>query len=44
MKRHIEVVSENRRDQARKIQEARRQHDKLEAEKKATAKPWYKVW
>ncbi|KAF5678945.1 Cox20 FAM36A [Fusarium denticulatum] len=44
MKRHIEVVSENRREQARKIQEARREHDKLEAEKKAAVKPWYKVW
>ncbi|KAF5567071.1 Cox20 FAM36A [Fusarium phyllophilum] len=44
MKRHIEVVSENRREQARKIQEARRDHDKLEAEKKAAVKPWYKVW
>ncbi|KAF4449761.1 Cytochrome c oxidase protein 20, mitochondrial [Fusarium austroafricanum] len=44
MKRHIEVVSENRREQARKIQEARREHDKLEAEKKLTEKPWYKVW
>ncbi|KAG9501048.1 hypothetical protein J7337_006731 [Fusarium musae] len=44
MKRHIEVVSENRREQARKIQEARREHDKLEAEKKAAGKPWYKVW
>ncbi|KAF4957709.1 hypothetical protein FGADI_2948 [Fusarium gaditjirri] len=44
MKRHIEVVSENRREQARKIQEARREHDRLEAEKKAAVKPWYKVW
>ncbi|KAF5717507.1 Cox20 FAM36A [Fusarium mundagurra] len=44
MKRHIEVVSENRREQARKIQEARREHNKLEAEKKAAVKPWYKVW
>ncbi|EWG43067.1 hypothetical protein FVEG_04698 [Fusarium verticillioides 7600] len=44
MKRHVEVVSENRREQARKIQEARREHDKLEAEKKAAGKPWYKVW
>ncbi|KAF5601507.1 Cox20 FAM36A [Fusarium pseudocircinatum] len=44
MKRHIEVVSENRREQARKIQEARHEHDKLEAEKKAAVKPWYKVW
>ncbi|KAF5640703.1 Cox20 FAM36A [Fusarium tjaetaba] len=44
MKRHIEVVSESRREQARKIQEARREHDKLEAEKKAAVKPWYKVW
>ncbi|KAM0375013.1 hypothetical protein ACHAPY_005363 [Fusarium culmorum] len=44
MKRHIEVVSENRREQARNIQEARREHDKLEAEKKAAVKPWYKIW
>ncbi|KAM0238931.1 hypothetical protein ACHAP5_008507 [Fusarium lateritium] len=44
MKRHIEVVSETRKEQAKKIQEARREHDKLEAEKKAAAKPWYKVW
>jgi cytochrome c oxidase assembly protein subunit 20 len=44
MKRHIEVVSENRREQARKIQEARMEHDKLEAEKKTAGKPWYKIW
>ncbi|KAJ4255535.1 hypothetical protein NW762_009532 [Fusarium torreyae] len=44
MKRNIEVVSENRREQARKIQEARQEHAKIEAEKKSAEKPWYKVW
>ncbi|KAM0426905.1 hypothetical protein ACHAPT_007803 [Fusarium lateritium] len=44
MKRHIEVVSENRREQAKKIAEARQEHAKLEAEKKAAERPWYKFW
>ncbi|KAF5024912.1 hypothetical protein F66182_2996 [Fusarium sp. NRRL 66182] len=44
MKRHIEVVSETRKEQAKKIAEARMQHAKLEAEKKATEKPWYRIW
>ncbi|KAJ4170552.1 hypothetical protein NW754_006692 [Fusarium falciforme] len=44
MKRHIEVVSENRREQAKKISEARQEHARLEAEKKAAEKAWYKFW
>ncbi|KAM5351816.1 hypothetical protein ACJ41O_004539 [Fusarium nematophilum] len=44
MKRHIEVVTENRKEQAKKIAEARQEHSKLVAEKKAAEKPWYKFW
>lgn len=44
MKRQIEVVSENRREQAKKIAEARQEHARLEAEKKAAEKAWYKFW
>lgn len=44
MKRHIEVVTENRREQAKKLAEAKANHDKLEAERKAAERPWYKVW
>ncbi|KAH7155140.1 hypothetical protein B0J13DRAFT_604186 [Dactylonectria estremocensis] len=44
MKRQIEVVSENRREQAQKLMEARKEHQRLEAERKAAARPWYKLW
>jgi len=44
MKRHIEVVTENKRDQAKRIAEAREQHKKLEEERRAAERPWYKVW
>ncbi|KAK7423183.1 hypothetical protein QQZ08_009179 [Neonectria magnoliae] len=44
MKRQIEVVSENRREQAKKLMDAKREHLRLEAERKAAEKPWYKFW
>lgn len=44
MKRNIEIVTENRREQAKKIAEAREQHKKLEEERKGSERPWYKVW
>ncbi|KAF5010688.1 hypothetical protein FDECE_3148 [Fusarium decemcellulare] len=44
MKRHIEVVTENRREQAKKIADARQEHARLAAEKAAAERPWYKFW
>lgn len=44
MKRQIEVVTENRREQAKKLMEARKEHQRLEAERKAAERPWYKFW
>lgn len=44
MKRQIEVVSETRREQAKKLMDAKREHLRLEAERKAAEKPWYKFW
>ncbi|POR36139.1 Cytochrome c oxidase protein 20, mitochondrial [Tolypocladium paradoxum] len=44
MKRHIEVVSENRREQARKAAEEKREQLRLEQEREAAQKPWYKPW
>lgn len=44
MKRHIEVVTENKREQAKKLAEAREKHKALEEERKAAERPWYKVW
>lgn len=45
MKRHIEVVSENKREQARKAAEGKKEQLQLEQERMAAAqKPWYKFW
>ncbi|KAK2595557.1 hypothetical protein QQS21_006731 [Conoideocrella luteorostrata] len=44
MKRHIEVVTESKREQARKAAEEKQQHLKLEQKRIAAQKPWYKVW
>lgn len=44
MKRHIEVVSDNRREQAQKLAAAHIEHEKLSAERKAAEKSWYKFW
>jgi cytochrome c oxidase assembly protein subunit 20 len=44
MKRQIEVVAETRRDQQKKMIEERREVLRLEAERKAAEKPWYKFW
>lgn len=44
MKRHIEVVSENRREQQRKLVEAKKEQLRLEKERKAAEKSWYKFW
>lgn len=44
MKRHIEVVSENRREQQRKLVEAKKEQIRLEKERKAAEKSWYKFW
>ncbi|KYK54848.1 hypothetical protein DCS_06809 [Drechmeria coniospora] len=44
MKRHIEVVSENRRELARKAAEKQREQAEQEAERKAGQKAWYKFW
>jgi cytochrome c oxidase assembly protein subunit 20 len=41
MKRHIEVVSENKRQQARKSAEEKKAHIQLE---EAAQRPWYKFW
>lgn len=44
MKRHIEVVSENRREQARRLAEERKEQLLLDKDTQAAAKPWYKLW
>lgn len=44
MKRNIEVVTENKREQARKHAEAVAAQRKEEEERKARERPWYKVW
>ncbi|KAG5951562.1 hypothetical protein E4U53_002816 [Claviceps sorghi] len=44
MKRHIEVVAENKREMARKAAEERKEQLRLEREKAAAQRPWYKVW
>ncbi|KAG6010557.1 hypothetical protein E4U21_005910 [Claviceps maximensis] len=44
MKRHIEVVTENKREMARKLAEQRKEQSRLETEEAAARKPWYKVW
>ncbi|KHN97174.1 Cytochrome oxidase biogenesis protein, Cox20 subunit [Metarhizium album ARSEF 1941] len=44
MKRHIEVVSENRREQARKADKEKKEQMRLEQERIAAQRPWYKFW
>ncbi|KAI5467078.1 hypothetical protein BGZ63DRAFT_346105 [Mariannaea sp. PMI_226] len=44
MKRQIEIVAENRREEAKKRMEKKKEELRLEAERKAAEKPWYKVW
>ncbi|PNY28863.1 Cytochrome c oxidase protein 20, mitochondrial [Tolypocladium capitatum] len=44
MKRHIEVVSEKRREQARKAAEDKREQPRLEQGRQAAQKPWYRPW
>lgn len=44
MKRHIEVVSENKRELARKAVEEKKEQIRLEQERIAAQKPWYKFW
>ncbi|KND89330.1 Cytochrome c oxidase protein 20, mitochondrial [Tolypocladium ophioglossoides CBS 100239] len=44
MKRHIEVVTQNKREQARKAAEDKREQLRLEQEQKASQRPWYKPW
>ena len=44
MKRHIEVVNEGRREQARKMMETQKENQRLENERKAPEKSWYKFW
>ncbi|OAQ66422.1 hypothetical protein VFPPC_14334 [Pochonia chlamydosporia 170] len=44
MKRHIEVVSENKRELARKAAEEKKEQIRLEQERIAAQKPWYKFW
>lgn len=44
MKRHIEVVSENKRELARKAAEEKQAQLRLEQERIAAQKPWYKFW
>lgn len=44
MKRHIEVVTENKRELARKAAEEKKEQLRLEKEQWAAQKPWYKVW
>lgn len=44
MKRHIEVVTENKREQARKLAEEKREQARIERERIAVQRPWYKFW
>ncbi|RFU80077.1 cox20 fam36a [Trichoderma arundinaceum] len=44
MKRHIEVVTQNRKEQAKKIAEERREQQRIEEEQKARDRAWYKFW
>ncbi|CAM1504050.1 Fc.00g016410.m01.CDS01 [Cosmosporella sp. VM-42] len=44
MKRHIEVVTENRKEQAKKLAEAKKEQLRLQQERKAAEKAWYKFW
>ncbi|KAK5995582.1 Cytochrome c oxidase assembly COX20-like protein [Cladobotryum mycophilum] len=44
MKRHIEVVTENRREQAKKLADEKREQRRAEEGQKAKEKSWYKFW
>ncbi|KAK4073928.1 hypothetical protein Trihar35433_3402 [Trichoderma harzianum] len=44
MKRHIEVVTQNRKEQAKKLAEERREQLRIEEEQRARNKAWYKFW
>ncbi|KAJ6441016.1 Cox20/FAM36A [Purpureocillium lavendulum] len=44
MKRHIEIVSENRREQARKLAEEKKEKVRIEQDIKAAQRPWYRFW
>ncbi|QPG93637.1 hypothetical protein C2857_001327 [Epichloe festucae Fl1] len=44
MKRHIEVVTGNKRELARKAAEEKKEQLRLEKGELAAQKPWYKVW
>ena len=44
MKRHIEVVNQGRREQAKKMMEAQKEKQRAEMEQKAAQKTWYKFW
>ncbi|KAM0262466.1 hypothetical protein ACHAQJ_001720 [Trichoderma viride] len=44
MKRHIEVVTQNKKEQARKLAEERRERQRIEEERKARNRAWYKFW
>lgn len=44
MKRHIEVVNESRREQAKKLSEAQKEKAKLDAQKKAAEAESTKSW
>ncbi|KAI9902014.1 hypothetical protein N3K66_003831 [Trichothecium roseum] len=44
MKRHIEVVNQGRREQAKKMMEAQKEKQRAEMEQKVAQKTWYKFW
>jgi cytochrome c oxidase assembly protein subunit 20 len=44
MKRHIEVVTQNKKEQAKKLAEERRERQRLEEEQMARNRAWYKFW
>ncbi|KJZ77608.1 hypothetical protein HIM_02785 [Hirsutella minnesotensis 3608] len=44
MKRHIEMVSESKREQMRKAAEEQQERLRQEQEKKASQQSWYKFW
>lgn len=44
MKRHIEVINESRKTQARKQAEEKWEQRRQEEERKTSQKPWYKFW
>ncbi|KAL7797280.1 hypothetical protein V8C37DRAFT_370591 [Trichoderma ceciliae] len=44
MKRHIEVVTQNRKEQAKKLAEERREQQRIEQEQKARNRAWYRFW